>query len=209
MSAQHDLSPRESETAELAALGLSCREIGERLYVSLGTVKTHLAHVYAKLGVKNRVAESSLVAVALVTVGLLGVLLPSATRRIGLALRLRSTGSPSLSRAARLPERPIRELDRRHFLKKAAAVLAGSLVLVGLRTGLPGQASAAPCDDCTGCVYTCYVPQPCGAWPCQYCYFRYRVYSCYRCCNVNCQPGCYYYLCSPVGYTSCSYFCCG
>lgn len=54
MSAQHDLSPRESETAELAALGLSCREIGERLYVSLGTVKTHLAHVYAKLGVKNR-----------------------------------------------------------------------------------------------------------------------------------------------------------
>ena len=34
--------------------GLSNPEVGRRLFMSRGTVKTHLSHVYAKLGVANR-----------------------------------------------------------------------------------------------------------------------------------------------------------
>jgi DNA-binding NarL/FixJ family response regulator len=40
--------------ARLAAEGLTNPAIGERLFVSRGTVKTHLEHVYAKLSVHNR-----------------------------------------------------------------------------------------------------------------------------------------------------------
>jgi len=48
------LTPTELSVVELATLGLSNPEIGARLYIGRGTVKTHLAHVYAKLGVANR-----------------------------------------------------------------------------------------------------------------------------------------------------------
>lgn len=58
------LTDRERDVADLVAEGLSNREIAGRLYVSEGTVKTHLAAVQDKLGVANRV----LVAVA-VTLG--------------------------------------------------------------------------------------------------------------------------------------------
>jgi DNA-binding CsgD family transcriptional regulator len=48
------LTPAERSVVELAADGLTNPEIGQRLFMSRGTVKTHLAHVYAKLGVANR-----------------------------------------------------------------------------------------------------------------------------------------------------------
>ena len=48
------LTPTEIEVVRLAAAGLTNPEIGERLFVAPATVKTHLAHVYAKLGVRNR-----------------------------------------------------------------------------------------------------------------------------------------------------------
>ncbi|HEV7585241.1 MAG TPA: LuxR C-terminal-related transcriptional regulator [Solirubrobacteraceae bacterium] len=54
-----DLSPltaRELEVLTLAALGLSVSSIGERLTISRGTVKSHLEHIYGKLGVVNRTA---------------------------------------------------------------------------------------------------------------------------------------------------------
>jgi len=38
------------------ARGASNREIGERLFLSEATVKTHLVHVFAKLGVGDRTA---------------------------------------------------------------------------------------------------------------------------------------------------------
>ena len=49
-----ELSVREIEVVRLAALGLRNDEIAERLFVSRNTVKTHLSHVYAKLGVRTR-----------------------------------------------------------------------------------------------------------------------------------------------------------
>jgi predicted ATPase/DNA-binding CsgD family transcriptional regulator len=48
------LTPMELEVVRLAAAGLTNPAIGERLFISRGTVKTHLLHVFAKLGVHTR-----------------------------------------------------------------------------------------------------------------------------------------------------------
>jgi predicted ATPase/DNA-binding CsgD family transcriptional regulator/Tfp pilus assembly protein PilF len=48
------LTPAEHQVARLAADGLTNPEIGQRLFVSRRTVQTHLAHVYAKLGISSR-----------------------------------------------------------------------------------------------------------------------------------------------------------
>ncbi|MER6945915.1 response regulator transcription factor [Nonomuraea sp. NPDC000554] len=50
------LSPRELEVLSLVAAGLSNREISKRMFLSETTVKTHLVHIYAKLGVDSRTA---------------------------------------------------------------------------------------------------------------------------------------------------------
>ena len=48
------LTPMEVEVVRLAAAGLTNPAIGEQLFISRGTVKTHLLHVFAKLGVHTR-----------------------------------------------------------------------------------------------------------------------------------------------------------
>jgi DNA-binding CsgD family transcriptional regulator len=48
------LSPQEAQIAELAARGLSNREIGQRLFLSHRTVGSHLYRIFPKLGVTNR-----------------------------------------------------------------------------------------------------------------------------------------------------------
>jgi DNA-binding CsgD family transcriptional regulator len=49
------LTPRERQVAELAVDGLTAREIGGRLFIGVRTVETHLANIYAKVGVRSRV----------------------------------------------------------------------------------------------------------------------------------------------------------
>jgi ATP/maltotriose-dependent transcriptional regulator MalT len=51
---QHGLSPREREVIPLLNQGLSNREIAQKLFVSLATVKTHLHSIYEKTGTKSR-----------------------------------------------------------------------------------------------------------------------------------------------------------
>jgi DNA-binding NarL/FixJ family response regulator len=48
------LSPQELQIAQLAAEGLSSREIGERLYLSHRTIGTHLNNLFPKLGITSR-----------------------------------------------------------------------------------------------------------------------------------------------------------
>ena len=48
------LSPREIDVLTLVARGRTNREIARTLFVSEATVKTHLGHVFDKLGVKDR-----------------------------------------------------------------------------------------------------------------------------------------------------------
>ncbi|MEU8607624.1 response regulator transcription factor [Actinoplanes sp. NPDC048791] len=49
------LSPRELDVVKLAARGLTNAEIATQLFISVGTVKTHLGSVQTKLGARNRV----------------------------------------------------------------------------------------------------------------------------------------------------------
>ena len=48
------LTPRELEVLKLVAAGSSNRDIGKVLFLSEATVKSHLVHIYDKLGVRSR-----------------------------------------------------------------------------------------------------------------------------------------------------------
>jgi predicted ATPase/class 3 adenylate cyclase/DNA-binding CsgD family transcriptional regulator len=48
------LTATETKVAELVARGLSNEEVGRRLLMSPATAKTHLTHIYAKVGASNR-----------------------------------------------------------------------------------------------------------------------------------------------------------
>jgi DNA-binding CsgD family transcriptional regulator len=54
------LTEREHEVLSLVADGMTNREIAEALYLSPLTVRTHLEHIFVKLGVRTRTAAASL-----------------------------------------------------------------------------------------------------------------------------------------------------
>lgn len=53
------LSAREVQLVELLATGMTNKAISKQLFISEATVKTHLVHIYDKLGVDNRTAAIS------------------------------------------------------------------------------------------------------------------------------------------------------
>ncbi|WP_079109102.1 helix-turn-helix domain-containing protein [Streptomyces griseoruber] len=55
-----ELSEAERRVAELAACGLTNREIGQKLFITVSTVEQHLTKVYRKLGVRRRMELADL-----------------------------------------------------------------------------------------------------------------------------------------------------
>jgi DNA-binding NarL/FixJ family response regulator len=53
------LSPRELDVVKLVARGFTNAEIAGQLFISVGTVKTHLGSVQTKLGLRNRVETAA------------------------------------------------------------------------------------------------------------------------------------------------------
>jgi DNA-binding CsgD family transcriptional regulator len=60
--AREQLTPQELQIAQLAAEGLSNREIGQRLYLSHRTISTHLYRAFPKLGITSRGELSAVLA---------------------------------------------------------------------------------------------------------------------------------------------------
>lgn len=56
MATVHSLTAQEQYVAQMAATGLSNKEIGSRLYVSPRTVSSHLYRIFPKLGITSRAA---------------------------------------------------------------------------------------------------------------------------------------------------------
>jgi DNA-binding CsgD family transcriptional regulator len=59
-SVRFALSPRETEVLALIVAGKTNDEIAKALFVSLSTVKTHIASIFAKTGARNRLEASAL-----------------------------------------------------------------------------------------------------------------------------------------------------
>ena len=61
-SGWESLTPTETTVVDLVVQGFTNRVIGERMFISPDTVKTHLAHIYDKLGVRTRTEVAALAA---------------------------------------------------------------------------------------------------------------------------------------------------
>lgn len=84
--ARYGLTKREAEVAPLVLRCLSYERIGERLFISPGTVRSHLVHIYAKTGAQSRLELSALIQAERARAAAAGT---------GAAAGLRSTAPPS------------------------------------------------------------------------------------------------------------------
>lgn len=62
LSGPEALTPGERRVSELAATGLTNREIAQQLFLSLRTVETHLTHAYRKLDIQSRAGLAGVLA---------------------------------------------------------------------------------------------------------------------------------------------------
>jgi DNA-binding NarL/FixJ family response regulator len=68
--AQASITPRELEILEFVSLGLTVKQVAKRMGLSPRTVESHIAKLYRKLGVRNRVqAISRAVSLGLIRIG--------------------------------------------------------------------------------------------------------------------------------------------
>lgn len=63
------LTPRQFEVARLVAEGLQSKQIARQLGCTRHTVKNHMTHIFAKLGVKNRTSLAVLIELGLLREG--------------------------------------------------------------------------------------------------------------------------------------------
>jgi len=56
---EEKLSPREKEVLQLVSRGMTNARIARRLGVAASTIRTHMEHILAKLGVRNRAAAAT------------------------------------------------------------------------------------------------------------------------------------------------------
>jgi len=54
LSKRYGLTKREIEIAQLISVGMTNRDLADELGIGLGTVKTHIMHLFVKLGIENR-----------------------------------------------------------------------------------------------------------------------------------------------------------
>ena len=66
VSVSASLTSREQEILALLTVGMTTREISERLYLSQATVKAHLTSIYRKLDVSNR-TEAAIVGLGILS----------------------------------------------------------------------------------------------------------------------------------------------
>lgn len=118
-----DLTAAERPVLDAALRGLTVREIAAELVLGETTIKTHLAHIYAKLGVRGRI-------------DLL------AKRQRGQSSASPATEEPTLGRSRDVGERSIVLSSRRWVLPGLIAVAVVGLAGVGLLTLQPADKPA-------------------------------------------------------------------
>jgi len=123
------LSEREKEILRLVATGVTNREVGHRLSISVNTVKVHLRNIFTKLGAESR-TEATMIAVqeGWVTVEGAGEPAPGGEPAAAIESAEDESAAPALEAA---PEPPLPRF------KRVALVAALLLVVIGIAATWP------------------------------------------------------------------------
>ena len=133
-----DLSARERDVFRLIALGISNAQIGQELFISETTVKTHVTHILSKLGLRDRVQVVVLAYQTGIIDGRPRHAAPGEPRRVDLTRRGASferTGGASSERPA----------------GRTAEILLSADPRAGARRGCSGHPSESRIETRPGC----------------------------------------------------------